>query len=1288
MDAKDVASLYDAHYYATGCGDAYERNEKWLRFFGGIAQRIIEEINPETILDAGCAMGFLVEGFRRRGVKAYGVDISEYAIANVHQDIKPYCQVASITEPFAQKYNLIVSIEVLEHLPKSDAEKAVANLCQHANDILFSSTPFDYKEITHFNVQPPEYWAEQFARHNFYRDVDFDASFITPWAVRFRQRSEPVHRIIKDYERRYWLLGKENTDLRALTGEMRQDVRSAELQLQAMNTHARRLESRWQEVEGSVGWSLLQTLQQSRAALFPPGSRRDEWLDAFFDVLRRQKLTELFTFLGRGVKKQLPIQTSADVNRHSDLAPAKYQDWIKRNKPTANELKQQHTQSQNFSYTPLISFITPVYNTPLDVLQETIESVLAQTYSHWELCLVNGGSDRVGVKKVLDRFVQRDSRILVRHLDKNLGISGNSDEALMMASGEYIAILDHDDLVAPTMLFEVVQALNKNPQTDIIYFDEDKLSQDGRIRLEPFFKPDWSPHLLLSTNYLMHSVFRRELVLKVGMFSSEMDGAQDWDLAFRCVEQTNQIVHIPKILYHWRKMAGSAAGDANAKLWAIEAQIRSVTNHLVRQGARGAQVTQPQPGIVRVQFEHSNPKVSIIIPTKDKADLLLTCLSSIFSRTAYQNYEIIVIDNGSTEAATLHYFELLTHNPKVKIIQHPGQFNFSEVNNLGVKHAAGDVFVFLNNDTEVLDADWLDDLVGWAVQPNVGIAGAKLIRPDDTIQHAGIIMGLAGHGSHIYDGALEDRYGIFGRAEWYRDYQAVTGACIAVRREVFEELGGFDETYRIGYGDIDLCLRAVSANYSVVYTPFARLRHFEGGSRGFFVPPSDVFRASIKMLPLIKSDDPFFNPNLSYAQRIPALAHPNEEAKEERILRIMRHFKLLEGGLPEELETLHLQFEEILKPTSSLLSGDGAKFSGRKAMFVTHDLSLSGAPLILLLLARYLKSAGYQITLISPKEGPLQAKYIDAGIEVQINPTVLDDKKVQGNAIAIALTMKDYDFVFANTVLNWNVIHVARALQKPSIWWIHESGRGKDLATSRPEIATAFATANAVVFPAQSTASLYADFTQKDNYHILPHGLDLALIKASIDKPVEKLNKFSIVHVGSIEPRKGQDVLLQAIKSLPANARQNTGCYFVGRVLDEAFYAKVQKMAQNIQNIHFVGQKPYEQVLAYIQMADVFALTSRDEVLPITILEAMALQKTVLATKVGGIAEIIEHNQNGLLVASEDYQDVASNLARLFNHPAHLSRLGNAARQTFDARLTIEHFGQNIIKMIEAINFG
>ncbi|MDE3089859.1 MAG: glycosyltransferase, partial [Chloroflexota bacterium] len=663
----------------------------------------------------------------------------------------------------------------------------------------------------------------------------------------------------------------------------------------------------------------------------------------------------------------------------------------------------------------MISILTPVFNPSPQVLRDTIRSVLAQTYPHWELCLANGGSTAPGVKEVLDQFAAQDNRIRVKHLETNLGIAENSNQALQMAQGEYSALLDHDDLLAPNMLFEVVSRLNQHPEADIVYFDEDKISEDAQVRREPWFKPGrWSPDLMLSTNYLMHAVIRRRLLLDVGKFDAQMDGAQDWDMALRCTEKTKKIFHIPQVLYHWRQVKGSAAQDAAAKPWAFEAQRRCVETHLQRLGIQGARVVLRDIGRVRIIWRLSDAKVSIIIPTKDRVELLRACLSSILDKTAYPNYEVVVVDTGSTQAETQQYYAELATDSRIRFVYYTGEFNYSLANNLGARHATGDVLLFLNNDTEALEADWLNELVGWAERPEVGIVGCKLLRPDGTIQHAGIVMGVEGHGSHIFDGDREDAYGSFGSSEWYRDYKAVTGACLMIRRKVFAELQGFDPAYQVGYGDIELCLRAFQRGYRIVYTPFARVLHREGGTRGFAVPPSDVLRAYMRMLPTVRAGDPFFNPNLSYIHRRPGMARPREETRDERLCKILQEFGLLQGNGDDRFESL-VPLDTLSRSVS--VESEPSDDREQKLLLVTHDLALNGAPLFLYRLAKYLARNGYSPTVLSPFAGPLQRLYAEASIPVIVEPAALDDAR-----IPFAL-LDGHGTVLANTILAWRSVY-------------------------------------------------------------------------------------------------------------------------------------------------------------------------------------------------------------------------------------------------------------------------
>jgi len=909
MQLSETSKLYDENYFAHGCGREYKRDDHWLNFFGAIAGKIVAGIQPKTVLDAGCAMGFLVEQLRVQGVEAWGVDISEYAIQNAHESIQEYVWVGSVTEPFPRKYDLIVTIEVLEHLPKEASEQALINLCQHTDDILFSSTPLDYKESTHFNVQPVEYWAELFAQQGFYRDVDFDATFITPWAARYRRKQESLPRMARDYERWVWTTRKENADLRqqamanestihaisqeldVLRGEGQRQTHEIHLLRSDLNEkeqHILRLEVQvgtWEEQQATVGWKILQRIRGLRIGLAPIGSLRNRVLQWVINDAKTLTRAGVGAYV-RVWKRRLTGSVGKSPQDRIAYNAAAYQNWMARHALTTADLTRQRAESAAFAYKPLLSIITPVYNPPPQVLRQTIEAILAQTYENWELCIADGNSQMPGVQEAIEEYAQKDNRIRLQRLPQNLGISGNSNAALDIAQGEFVQFLDHDDLLAPNALYEAVHLLNENPALDVIYYDEDKLSKDGDERRDPFFKPDWSPEMLLSANYLTHALMRRALVLDAGKLDPDTDGAQDWDLAFRVTERTNQIAHIPKILYHWRQVSGSTSGDFTAKPWVFDTQIRCVENHLRRTGIEQPKANFPSPGFLRVRWPVSGKKVSIIIPSKENVDFLRQCLSSITHITTYPDYEIVIVDNGSVEKETLNYYQTLRRDPRVKLAPYNQPFNYSAANNLGARHASGEILLFLNNDIEILEADWLEEMVRWAERPNVGIVGAKLLYPDLTIQHAGVVIGMEGHASHVFWGAPETYSGPFGSVDWYRNYTAVTGACMMMRRDVFDTLGGFDEAYILAFSDIEICVRVHERGLRTVYTPFARLKHYEGKTRGSHIPMKDVKIGVEHFTALVEAGDSYFNPNLSYTHRLPTIVGPNEEGRVARLHRI------------------------------------------------------------------------------------------------------------------------------------------------------------------------------------------------------------------------------------------------------------------------------------------------------------------------------------------------------------------------------------------------------------------
>ena len=623
-------------------------------------------------------------------------------------------------------------------------------------------------------------------------------------------------------------------------------------------------------LQRTIGWKILERLRRLRDRLLPSDSRRRDLYWQFRRVLE-VLLDEGFpAFLG---KTRYKLHLRRHGQRILVKAPSpeaalnrelQYRLWIERHRLSRDDMARMRTEFGSFAYTPVISIVTPVYNTEEPWLRKAIESVRAQIYPHWELCLVNDGSTNPDVGAILDEYVALDPRIRAAHLPCNHGIAGASGHGLSRATGEFVAFLDHDDELAPEALCEVAKLLNRDPDLDLIYTDEDKLGPDGQ-RVEPFFKPDWSPDLLLSMNYITHlSVLRRSLLDEMGGFRSGLDGSQDYDLLLRFTERTRRIAHIPKILYHWRKTRGSVATSAAAKPFAYKAARQAIEDAIRRRGDE-ARVDSGRPGLYGVRYTITGaPLASIIIPTRDRWLLLQQCLRSIEERTTYPRYEIIILDNDSTEPETLSRLGAIAD--KWRVYPAPGPFNFSALNNFGATHARGEYLVFLNNDTQVIAADWLTALLEHAQRPAVGAVGARLHYPDGRIQHAGLTLGVGGVADHAFRGLPSDSLTYFAFGDVVRNVSAVTAACMMVRRRAFEQIGGFDARFRVALNDVDLCLRLRQHGYLIVYTPFALLYHHESGTRGRLHPPSDEQLAWTVWEDLIRRGDPYYNPNLTLSR--------------------------------------------------------------------------------------------------------------------------------------------------------------------------------------------------------------------------------------------------------------------------------------------------------------------------------------------------------------------------------------------------------------------------------------
>ncbi len=545
-----------------------------------------------------------------------------------------------------------------------------------------------------------------------------------------------------------------------------------------------------------------------------------------------------------------------------------YAQWCAANAPTSSELEAQ--RRKKWADPPRISVVVPLYNTPENFLREMIESVTGQTYPHWELCLADGSQDGSGTSEVVKEYLA-DERIRCRKLEKNLGLSGNTNLAIEMASGDYIALLDHDDLLAENALYEVAAEISRSG-ADLVYTDEDKIRGAARERFQPNLKPDFNPDLLRANNYICHLlVVRRALVERVGGFDDSFDGAQDHEFLFRCVEQAKGIAHVPKVLYHWRVHAASTADNPLSKKYAYDAGKRAVLAHIRRCG-EDAEVTDTKfPGFYRVKYRlPGEPLVSILIPNKDEVQTLKECLEEIRRKSTYHNYEILIIENNSVQPETFAYYKEIDGKDGIRVLYWKEGFNYSALNNFGFAHAKGDYIVCLNNDVTVITPDWLERLLGQCMRREVGIAGVRLYYPDDTIQHAGVIVGIGGVAGALFVGMPRERSGYLRKAILQQDLSAVTAACMMVDRRAWEAAGGFDEKLAIAFNDVDFCLKVRDKGYLVVYEPNVEMYHYESKSRGYEDTPEKQlrFKSEIDYMKkrwhkILSEGDPYYNPNFS-----------------------------------------------------------------------------------------------------------------------------------------------------------------------------------------------------------------------------------------------------------------------------------------------------------------------------------------------------------------------------------------------------------------------------------------
>lgn len=984
-----MSELYNAEYYHSGCGPIpYEEPEHWVNFFGMIADRIVADIHPKTVLDAGCAMGYLVAALRDRGVEAYGVDISKYAISKVREDVRPFCKVGSLTEPLPaglpDRYDLVVTIEVLEHLYAEDGRQAIRNLCQLTDKVLFTSTPDDFTEPTHVNVQQREYWCRTFFENGFMDDINYRPTYLTAHALLFR-RSANIERQVEDYERNIrisecarqqesarWnkavedkerhiqnitaLHAAENAEWANKQNEWLQEKQQREAAAAAEIAQMQQT-LRSKEAECEARASALQTELTSYKEQYHETAERCETLEA--DLAHREtqyhaaseQCKELSAELAHykehyhaaiGQREALKIQLAEVQNAYSAISNAFFWkitkpfrvclDALKRilgkvaffrllgkglrclhqngwrytwrkvknklthrqeftalaNKPLFTDEELEHQRNTVFPRSIKFSIVVPLYNTPEKFLHEMIRSVIDQTYANWELCMADG-SDAAhdSVEKICRQYMRKDPRIKYRRLEQNLGISGNTNACLEMAAGDYIGLFDHDDLLHPAALHEVMRVICEQ-DADFIYTDELTFSNKIDNVITAHFKPDFAPDNLRANNYICHfTVFSASILKKIGGFRSEYDGSQDHDFILRATEQAEKIVHIPKLLYYWRSHPNSVAADINSKTYAIDAGKRAVRDQIRRMGMDATvESSKAFPTIYRIKYElKETPKVSIIIPNKNHCEDLKRCIRSIKRLTTYSNYEIVIVDNQSNEEDLVEFYDQLRCDDRTNIVSFDKEFNYSEANNFGVRYATGEYYILLNNDTEVISPAWIEEMLMYAQRDDIGAVGAKLYFPDHTIQHAGVILGLGPHrtAGHAFSKVDGENLGYMGRLYYAQNVSAVTAACVMIPRRVWEAVNGLDTSFAVAFNDVDLCMRIRQMGYLIVWTPYAELYHYESKSRGSENTPekkkrfeSEVQRFRERWEKQLKEGDPYYNPNLTLERADFSIKQKNE----------------------------------------------------------------------------------------------------------------------------------------------------------------------------------------------------------------------------------------------------------------------------------------------------------------------------------------------------------------------------------------------------------------------------
>lgn len=903
------------------------------------------------------------------------------------------------------------------------------------------------------------------------------------------------------------------------------------------------------------------------------------------------------------------------------------------NSTNAYDLEQIKADMKNFRETPKISFIMPVYNTKLELLKIAIESICKQIYTNWEFCIVDDCSPRQDVRALLNEY-KNDKRFKIKFLERNSGISDSSNEALKLTTGDFVALMDHDDEITPDALYWIVKEINERPDADIVYTDECKVDENGNLS-DPFLKPDWSPELMYNMMYVGHlTVYRKSLLDKqVGYFRKEFDYSQDYDLMLRATEKARGIYHVKRILYHWRMTQGSAAqGD---KPFARQTNLAALGAAMKRRNIDAEIIELPTANRAKINF-NKKTLVSIIIPT-DSFDNLKTAIESIDANTSYQNYDIIAVTNSGL----IKKMESLALHPRLLFEPYDKPYNFSDKCNQGVKRSEAEIAIIFNDDVRPLKSDWLENTIEFLFVEGVGGVSPKLLYENNTIQYAGMatsVRRLVGTTFHCFH---RDSTNYINFPQLVRNVSILSGACLAIRKKVFMEIGGFDAINTPIMGsDVELSLKLLEKGLRCVYTPYAELLHI-----GHLSLKEHDKKPRIKK---DKSDIYFLKKWVKYFSEDKYFTDP------------MRNLLYHDSPEPFKLYT-------PLKQNTYGTKGD--------VLLISHDLSQSGAPILLWDLCRILLSEGYFVTVFCPVDGIMRKAYQEIGV-----PIIVDELVLRQHDTFFDLA-KNFDLIICNTVITWPVVKQLQDIVK-TIWWVHEAQIIKALSGNHEFIETLRHAKN--ITTASNYSMSYIKEYYTDNITKILYGCDDSNAGGPVHNIITKDKKIIFSIVGSIEGRKGQDVLIDALNYLSEDELKRMEIWIIGRTLDPGYREMLNdKIGKNQEVIKFKGEIKHTECIELMKQTDIIVCPSRDDPFPTVLVEGFCMGKLCITSTCTGTVELIKEGENGFVFKSEDPKDLADKISIVLKNENKINAIGSKARETFQQNFRMDDYTKKWINYIE-----